>query len=66
KPLLIPIFIEGKRVYDSPRLTEIRGFCTEQLDTLWDEVKRLEYPHQYYVDYSKRLWDEQRRLLEEI
>ncbi|MEG1895478.1 MAG: nicotinate phosphoribosyltransferase, partial [Oscillospiraceae bacterium] len=66
KPLLIPIFIQGKRVYDSPCLTEIRDFCTEQLDTLWDEVKRLEYPHQYYVDYSKRLWDEQRRLLEEI
>ncbi|MEG0091300.1 MAG: hypothetical protein RSA20_05735 [Oscillospiraceae bacterium] len=43
----------------------MRDFCTLQLNTLWDEIKRLEYPHQYYVDYSQKLWDEQRRLLEE-
>ena len=36
----------------------------QQLDTLWDEVKRLEYPHKYYVDLSTKLWEAQRRLLE--
>lgn len=64
-PLLIPIFVEGKRVYSCPKLTEIKAFCNAQLDTLWDELKRFEYPHRYYVDYSKKLWSEQRRLLEE-
>lgn len=65
KPLLVPIFENGKQVYESPSLKEIKQFAESQLDTLWDELKRLEYPHQYYVDCSERLWKEQRRLLEE-
>ena len=65
KPLLIPIFKNGKKVYESPSLDEIKEYTQNQLDTLWDELKRLEYPHQYYVDYSHRLWSEQVRLLKE-
>ena len=65
QPLLIPIFENGKKVYESPSLNEIKAFAQSQLDTLWDELKRLEYPHQYYVDLSKKLWDGQRALLEE-
>ena len=61
----MPIFKDGQKVYDSPSLEDIRNYCTEQLDTLWDEVKRLEFPHRYYVDLSEKLWNEQRRLLEE-
>lgn len=64
KPLLIPIFRKGEKVYDSPSLGDIRDFAIRQLDTLWDELKRLEYPHKYYVDLSQKLWDAQRRLLE--
>lgn len=64
KPLLIPIFRKGEKVYDSPSLRDIRDFAMRQLDTLWDELKRLEYPHKYYVDLSQKLWDAQRRLLE--
>lgn len=64
KPLLEPIFVDGKQVYESPSLREIRDFAQSQLDTLWDELKRLEYPHQYYVDYSEKLWKVQRELLE--
>lgn len=64
KPLLIPIFRKGEKVYDSPSLRDIRNFAMRQLDTLWDELKRLEYPHKYYVDLSQKLWDAQRRLLE--
>ena len=47
------------------KFEEIKAFCTQQIDTLWDEVKRLEYPHIYYVDYSEKLWLEQMRLLNE-
>lgn len=65
KPLLRPIFENGKKVYNSPDLDEIKKYCAQQLETLWDEVKRLEYPHLYYVDYSEKLWLEQMRLLNE-
>ena len=64
KPLLVPIFRNGEKVYNSPALKDIRDFAMRQLDTLWDELKRLEYPHKYYVDLSQKLWDAQRRLLE--
>ena len=65
KPLLVPIFEKGKKVYESPDIEEIKAFCAQQIDTLWDEIKRLEYPHIYYVDYSEKLWLEQMRLLNE-
>ena len=65
RPLLVPIFEKGRKVYESPELDEIKAFCSRQLDTLWEEVKRLEYPHLYYVDYSEKLWLEQMRLLSE-
>ena len=45
---------------------EIRRYCAEQVDTLWDEVKRFENPHRYYVDLSQKLWDERQRLLNEL
>ncbi|MEG0910669.1 MAG: nicotinate phosphoribosyltransferase [Ruthenibacterium sp.] len=66
KKLNIPIYVNGKRVYENPPLKEIRTFCAAQVDTLWDEVKRFENPHRYYVDLSKKLWDERQRLLQEF
>jgi len=64
--MLKPIFENGKRVYESPSIDEIKAFCKQQVEeTLWDELKRLEYPHIYYVDYSEKLWLEQMRLLNE-
>ena len=56
-PLLVPIFQNGKKVYQSPGIQDIRAYCTRQVDKLWDEVKRFEYPHNYYVDLSQKLWD---------
>ena len=50
------IFEKGKPVYKSPSISEIKEFCSEQLETLWDEVKRFENPHNYYVDLSAELW----------
>ena len=63
-PLLKPIFIEGKRVYDSPSLKEIQAYHFAQMDTLWDEYKRLTRPHVYKVDLSEKLYDLKRQLLE--
>ena len=57
KELQVPIFKGGKLVYRLPSLEEIRAYCLEQVDTLWDEVKRFENPHNYYVDLSQKLWD---------
>ncbi len=63
--LQVPIFKQGVCVYDSPSVEELRDACQLQLDTIWDEVKRFENPHKYYVDLSEPLWDEKQRLLRE-
>ena len=63
RELLIPIFKSGECVYKTPHITEIQKYCREQVDTLWEEVKRFENPHRYYVDLSKKLWDIKHRLL---
>lgn len=63
RTLLEPIFRNGKRVYTSPSAAEIRAYCAEQTDKLWDEVKRFENPHEYYVDLSQKLWDIKQKML---
>lgn len=65
KRLLIRIFNKGTCVYESLKLQDIKNHCKEQVDTLWDEVKRFENPHKYYVDLSKPLWEMKERLLQE-
>ena len=57
KELQVPIFQNGKLVYDRPSLEQIRTYCLQQVDCLWDEVKRFDNPHTYYVDLSQKLWD---------
>ena len=57
RELQVPIFRDGQLVYDPPALPEIQRYCQEQVGTLWDEVKRFDNPHTYYVDLSQRLWD---------
>ncbi len=57
KELQVPIFLKGELVYKSPSLQEIREYCRQQVDTLWDEVKRFDNPHTYYVDLSQKLWN---------
>lgn len=63
RELLVPVFLNGKRVYDCPALEQVRDYCKEQVDTLWDEVKRFDNPHNYYVDLSEKLWTIQQDLL---
>ena len=64
KLLLKQIYKDGKKIYISPPLFEIRNYCQEQVATLWDEVTRFEYPHKYYVDLSQKLWDTRQKLLQ--
>lgn len=63
RELLVPIFEKGQCVYTSPDIEEIRSYAEAQLDTLWPEMKRLEYPQTYYVDLSQELWDLKNTLL---
>lgn len=65
KKLLVPIFIDGKKVYNSPALKDIQKYYFEQMDTLWDEYKRLSKPHVYKVDLSQKLYDIKKQLLED-
>ena len=64
-PLLVPIFEKGEQVYQSPAIEDIRAYCAEQVDKQWEEVKRFENPHNYYVDLSKTLWDVREDLLKQ-
>lgn len=62
RELQVPIFKNGKRVYDSPSIDKIRDYCKREVNSLWDEVKRFENPHRYYVDLSQKLWDIKKEL----
>lgn len=66
RELLVPVFKNGKCVYTSPALKDIRAYCMHEIELLWDEVKRFENPHTYYVDLSKALWDVKRDLLQQV
>lgn len=63
RQLLQPLFIGGKRVYEYQDIDDIKKYCLDQVDTLWDEVTRFENPHNYYVDLSQRLWDIKHELI---
>ena len=63
RELLVPIFKGGECVYEFPHISEIQRYCKEQVDTLWEEVKRFENPHRYYVDLSRKLWNIKQELL---
>ena len=65
KPLLVPVFKDGKKVYDSPSLKEIQKNYFAQMDTFWDEYKRLTRPHVYKVDLSDKLYQLKKQLLEQ-
>ena len=64
RELLVPVFRKGDCVYESPSVKEIQNICRRELNTLWEESKRFEYPHQTYVDPSRKLWNLKNNLLE--
>jgi len=66
REMLIPIFKNGECVYESPKVMDIRAYCQEELETLWEETKRLVNPHQMHVDLSPRLYDIKIDLLDQM
>jgi nicotinate phosphoribosyltransferase len=63
RELLVPVFLNGECVYESPKVMDIQKYCKEELDTLWDESKRLVNPHTVHVDLSNELWQTKQKLL---
>ena len=57
RELLVPIFAEGRLVYDTPPMDVIRDYCAQEIASMWREVLRFENPHNYYVDLSEKLWE---------
>ena len=66
KELLVPVFYQGKRVYVSPDTMHIRAHCMEEMETLWDENKRLINPSNVYVDLSDKLYAMKQQVLNEL
>lgn len=66
REIMVPVFLKGECVYTSPKVMEIRDYCKQELDTLWDETKRFVNPHQVYVDLSKKLYDIKIDLLDKM
>jgi nicotinate phosphoribosyltransferase len=66
KEILVPVFVNGKCVYESPSVMEIAAYCRQEKETLWDETMRLFNPHKVYIDLSKKLFDEKQALLNQM
>lgn len=63
--LQIPVFVNGHLVYRVPTVGETTEYCKRQMETMWDEVKRLAFPHKYYVDLSQKLWDLKNEMIQD-
>lgn len=66
RPLLKQMFKAGECVYESPSMDASREYCRLEIEGLWEEVKRFENPHKYYVDMSKSLWEIKYDMLEKF
>ena len=66
REILVPIFINGQCMYESPSVMEIAAYCKKEKETLWEETKRLFNPHKVYVDLSQKLYDEKQALLNQM
>lgn len=66
KSLQQDIIKNGKQVYKMPGLAEIKAYAKKDLDSFWDEYKRLDKPHVYKVDLSDGLYELKKEMLEKI
>lgn len=66
REIMVPVFLNGKCCYQSPKVMDIREYCQRELNTLWDETRRLVNPHRVYVDLSKKLYDIKIDLLDQM
>ena len=64
REMMVPVFRNGECIYQSPSVKEIADYCRQEKDSLWEETKRLFYPHQIYVDLSPRLYEVKKNLLD--
>lgn len=64
RELMIPVFKDGKCIYESPKVMELQKYCKQELATLWEESLRLEFPHRVHVDLSNELWHMKNQLLD--
>lgn len=64
RDLMVPVFQKGQCVYQSPSVMDIQAYCKRELDTLWDESRRLVNPHEVHVDLSNQLWHMKNQLLD--
>ena len=58
------IYDKGNLVYSLPDIEDIRKRCEDEVDSLWDEIKRFEFPHKYKMDLSEKVWETRRNLIE--
>jgi nicotinate phosphoribosyltransferase len=63
KELLVPVFRNGEQVYEVPNIVDTRAYCADCVAHLWDEVKRFDNPHTYYVDLSQKLYNIKQAML---
>lgn len=66
RELMVPVFLSGKCVYTSPSVMDIRNYCIQEQESLWDEARRLVNPHIVYVDLSTRLYNMKTKLLNKL
>ena len=66
RELLVPLFVDGKQVYDCPSMADIQHYAKAELSTFWEESKRLMNPHVYKVDLSDELYTLKQKLIEEL
>ena len=66
RELMVPVFIKGECVYESPKVMDIRAYCQQEQATLWEETKRFVNPHKVYIDLSKKLYDTKITLLDQM
>ena len=65
RELLVPLFINGKQVYECPDAYASREYHRQELDTFWPEYKRMLNPQVYKVDISDKLYDLKQQLIKE-
>ena len=65
RELMVQVFKNGELCYEYPSMEELRAYCQKEVDSLWEEVKRFDDPHKYYVDMSQKLWNIRHNLLME-
>ncbi|MDO4594238.1 MAG: nicotinate phosphoribosyltransferase [Tissierellia bacterium] len=66
RKMKVKVFENGKQIYKTPSLTKINEYCKKEVSSLWDEVKRFDQPHNYYVDLSHKLWDLKQKLILDV